>query len=217
MSAGYIVAIDGPAGAGKSTIASGVAARLGLAKVDTGAIYRAVTLVALERGVAGDLESAALLQNLDLRFEDARIFLGAREVTKEIRAPAVTAEVSRVSAYPAVRAGLLEFQRKLGRNHPRGAVLEGRDIGTVVFPDAEVKIFLTASAEERARRRSLETGVPAEQILEEIRIRDQKDSSRPVAPLRPAPDAITVDSTGKTIDQVCDEIAALVRQRIGEP
>jgi cytidylate kinase len=214
VGSGYIVAIDGPAGAGKSTIAKGVALRLSIARVDTGAIYRAVTLVALERGIVGDGETAQLLEDLDLRFEDSRVFIGAREVTQEIRTPEVTAEVSRVAAYPSVRAGLLGLQRRLGRAHARGSVLEGRDIGTVVFPDAEVKVFLTATAEERARRRSLEIGAPYEQVLEEIRIRDRKDSQRAVAPLRAADDAVTVDSTGKTIDQVCDEIAALVRSRV---
>lgn len=218
MAPGYIVAIDGPAGAGKSTIAQGVARRLGITRVDTGAIYRAVTLVALERGIDGDGATAELLRTLDLRFEDARVFLGDREVTKEIRTPEVTREVSRVAAYPSVRQGLLELQRRLGRNHRVGAVLEGRDIGTVVFPDADVKVFLTATAEERARRRALEleekgTPVPYEQVLEEIRVRDQKDSQREVAPLRMADDAITVDSTDKTIDEVCDEIAGIVRSK----
>src|SRR5690349_18276834 len=132
----YVIAIDGPAGAGKSTIASGVAERLGISRVDTGAIYRAVTLIAIERSVDGEVATAALLDELDLRFEGTRVFLGAREVTREIRTPAVTGEVSRVSAYPAVRAGLLGLQRRLGRSDPNGAVLEGRDIGTVVFPDA---------------------------------------------------------------------------------
>ena len=215
LGSGYIVAIDGPAGAGKSTIASGVALRLGIARVDTGAIYRAVTLIALERGVDGDEATSALLEQIDLRFEEARVFIGDREVTREIRTPEVTREVSRVAAYPSVRAGLLALQRRLGRAHPKGSVLEGRDIGTVVFPDAEVKVFLTASPEERARRRALEIGAPYEQVLDEIRVRDQKDSQRAVAPLKAAEDAITVDSTGKTIDQVCDEIAALVHARVG--
>lgn len=214
---GYIVAIDGPAGAGKSTIASGVALRLGIARVDTGAIYRAVTLIALERGVNGEEETSKLLGQLDLAFEDTRVFIGDREITREIRTPEVTAHVSTVAAYPSVRAGLLALQRRLGRAHPTGSVLEGRDIGTVVFPDAEVKIFLTASPEERARRRSLETGAPYDQVLQEILIRDQKDSERAVAPLRPAEDAITIDSTDKTIDQVSDEITLLVRTRMSSP
>ncbi len=217
----YVVAIDGPAGAGKSTIAAGVAARLGISRVDTGAIYRTVTLIALEHAVTGDADTTALLLELDLRFEDTRVFVGDREVTREIRTPEVTRAVSRVAAYPGVRAGLLDLQRRLGRAHPKGAVLEGRDIGTVVFPDAEAKIYLTATAEERARRRTLEldekgTPVPYQQVLDEIRVRDRLDSERAVAPLRAAEDAITVDSTGKSIDRVCDEIAEIVRGRIGE-
>jgi cytidylate kinase len=215
----YVVAIDGPAGAGKSTIAAGVADRLGLTRVDTGAIYRVVTLVALERGITTERETAELLAELDMRFEGTRVLIGEREVTKAIRTPEVTREVSRIAAYGAVRSGLLELQRRLGRSHPRGAVLEGRDIGTVVFPDAEVKIFLTATPEERARRRTRELdekGTPQAyaDVLEEIRIRDAKDAGREVAPFRKADDAIEVDSTGKTAGEVCEAIVRIVRSRV---
>ena len=216
----FIVAIDGPAGAGKSTIASGVAGRLGIARVDTGAIYRALTLRALEQQLSDDGAIATLLPRLDLAFDGEQVFLGEREVTVDIRTLAVTREVSRVSAIPAVRAGLLELQRRLGRAHPVGAVLEGRDIGTVVFPDAEVKVFLTASPEERARRRlkDLEasgTAATHQEVLEAIIARDRYDSERAVAPLKAAEDAVLVDSTGQSTTEVIDEIAGLVRERLG--
>jgi cytidylate kinase len=216
----YIVAIDGPAGAGKSTIARGVAERLGIARVDTGAIYRALTLATLERGLEDPAEVAALVPILDLRFEGERVTLGERDVSREIRTPRVTSEVSRISAIPAVREGLLGLQRRLGRAHPVGAVLEGRDIGTVVFPDAEVKVFLTASPEERARRRlgdlrGAGEAADLEQVLEALERRDAYDSGRAVAPLSAAHDAVTVDSTGKTTKQVIDEIARLVAARVG--
>lgn len=214
----YIVAIDGPAGAGKSTIAKGVAQALGIARVDTGAIYRALTLVTLERGLEAEAEVVALLPTLALRFVGEKVFLGDRDVSAAIRTPAVTAAVSRVSAMPGVRAGLLELQRRLGRDDHAGALLEGRDIGTVVFPDAEVKIFLTASPEERARRRLKDLEAAGErtslaEVLQAIITRDAYDSTRAVAPLVPAADAITVDSTGKTLEEVVTEICALVRAR----
>jgi CMP/dCMP kinase len=214
----YILAIDGPAGAGKSTIAKGVAKALGISRVDTGAIYRALTVAALEQRLEDDDAIVALLPTLDLRFEGERVLLGGREITTEIRTPTVSANVSRVSAIPAVRAGLLELQRRLGRADRVGALLEGRDIGTVVFPDAEVKIFLTASPEERARRRLLDlsaAGEPTnfEEVLAAIIKRDHYDSNRAVAPLRPAEDAITIDSTGKPLAQVIEEICAVVRSR----
>lgn len=214
-----VVAIDGPAGAGKSTIAALVAERLGMARVDTGAIYRALTLVVMEEGRT-DEEAAERLESLDLRFDGGRCFLGARDISAEIRSPEVTARVSAVSAQPAVRAGLLSAQRQLGREDGRGAVLEGRDIGTVVFPDADVKIFLTASLAARAERRLKELasrGIPSdfESVRAALLERDRLDSGREVAPLVQASDAILVDTTGKTIEQVVDEISTLVRARIG--
>ena len=216
----YIIAIDGPAGAGKSTIAKGVAKTLNLTRVDTGAIYRSLALLALEQGQS---EEAALLPLLEvvqtgLRFEGTRLFIEEREVTNQIRAPEVSALTSRISAFPKVRAGLLQTQRSLARADPRGAVLEGRDIGTVVFPDAEIKVFLTASAEERARRRTKElesAGTPAvyEEVLAAIQQRDAQDSGRAVAPLKQAEDAYPLDSTSKSIEEVVQEIASLVQSR----
>src|SRR5262245_31518008 len=155
---GYIVAIDGPAGAGKSTIAKLTAERLGLIRVDTGAIYRAIALLADRLGLEDEDAIAERCPELPLRFEGTRVYLGDDDVTTEIRTERISQRASKVSALPKVRANLLDLQRRLGRAHAKGAVLEGRDIGTVVFPDAEVKIFLTASAEERAERRMKELG-----------------------------------------------------------
>ena len=215
---GTIVAIDGPAGAGKSSIAAAAAKALGMTRVDTGAIYRSVTLVALERGVPDD-EVAGLLPELDLRFEGERVFLGPREVTADIRTAEVSAATSRVSAVPDVRAGLLELQRRLGREAEGGAIMEGRDIGTVVFPDASLKLFLTASPEERARRRFKDLAASGaettfEEVLAAIEARDANDSARATAPLRRSEDATLVDSTGKTPDEVVAEIVGLVRGQI---
>jgi CMP/dCMP kinase len=216
---GYIVAIDGPAGAGKSTIAKRVAEHLGLVRVDTGAIYRAVALAAFERGVEDEDAIAAIASAIDLHFDGARVLIGGRDVSTDIRTQEISQRASKVSALPKVRAALLELQRRLGRQHPIGAVLEGRDIGTVVFPDAEVKIFLTASPEERARRRvrDLEaagTSASYDEVLASIRERDERDSQRAVAPLKPAPDAVHVDSTKLTLEEVLETIARVVRERV---
>lgn len=214
------MAIDGPAGAGKSTIARLVAGRLGLVRVDTGAIYRAVALIAAERGLTAEAEIAGAALGLELSFEGGRVLVDGRDVTAEIRTLRISEGASRVSAFPMVRAALLDLQRRLGRAHPRGAVLEGRDIGTVVFPDAEVKIFLTASPETRATRRVLElqtsgAAVDYDEVLASIIDRDRRDTDRSVAPLRPAPDAILVDTTKLSLDDVLDEITRIVRERLG--
>ncbi len=223
---GPIVAIDGPAGAGKSTVASEVARRLGFTRIETGALYRAVALLAQRRGVALDDEPALarLAEAIDVRFEPQadgtnRVLLAGEDVTEALRAPQVSEAASRVAALPAVRAALLDLQRRLGEGG--GVVLEGRDIGTVVFPDAEVKIFLTASAEERAARRLAELrarGIAADpkQVLEAIERRDAQDAGRAVAPLVAAEDAVVVDSTGRTVDEVARRIVELVRRRQGE-
>lgn len=231
MTAGrpFIVAIDGPAGAGKSTASRLLAARLGFAMVDTGAIYRSVALAAARRGLAFDDDAglAALLPALDLRFEPPaaagagpRVLLGDADVSQEIRTPAMSIGASQVSARPVVRAGLLDLQRRLALA-PRnaGAVLEGRDIGTVVFPDADVKFFLTATAEERARRRHEELaakGDPSsfEDVLADQRRRDRDDTERAIAPLRPAEDAIVMDTGGSPLAAVVDALAREVERRL---
>jgi cytidylate kinase len=224
----FLLAIDGPAGAGKSTVSRKVAHRLGFSMIDTGALYRAVALAARRAGIAYEDEAGleALLRDLDLRLEGSggegsRVFLGGEDVSSAIRTPEISLGASRVSTVRAVREGLLELQRRLGLAAPRGAVLEGRDIGTVVFPDADAKIFLTASVEQRARRRYEELRARGEDVAfdevlaDQIR-RDRRDMERALAPLRPAEDAFVVDSTGRTIDEVVDEIVRLTESRIAE-
>jgi cytidylate kinase len=217
-----IVALDGPAGAGKSTVARMVAERAGLALVDTGAIYRTVALLAernrtsVDDGEALGAIAAALPAQLRFVVQAGvnNVYLDDEDISQAIRTPAVSAAASSVARHPAVRNALLELQRTLGRRGA-GSVLEGRDIGTVVFPDADVKAFVTASAEERARRRLAELsakgdGSSYETVLAEIVARDEQDATRAVAPLKPAHDAIIVDTTGKSLEQVTDEIMALV-------
>lgn len=222
LSKPLIVALDGPAGAGKSTVAKLVAERSGLALVDTGAIYRSVGLVALRRGVSVDdadklgVIAAELSKSLRFQWQGGhnRVLLGDEDVSQAIRTPEASAASSAVSRHPQVRGALLELQRELGRRAP-GAVLEGRDIGTVVFPDARVKAYVTATAEERARRRMRELAdkgheEPFDKVLAEIVQRDRQDSERAAAPLKPAADAVVVDTTGKTLEQVTNAILALV-------
>jgi CMP/dCMP kinase len=222
VSRAIIVALDGPAGAGKSTVAKLVAARVGLSLVDTGAIYRTLALCALRSTVSvddgpalGDV-AATLPDRLRFQVQDGqnRVFLDGEDVSSEIRTPAVSAAASSVARHPEVRGALLGLQRALGRMG-KGSVLEGRDIGTVVFPDADVKAFVTAAPEERARRRLAELAARGDSadyqtVLDEIVARDKQDEERPVAPLKPAPDAVRVDTTGKSLDEVTDEIVALV-------
>lgn len=225
MKGPIIVALDGPAGAGKSTVARLVAERAGLALVDTGAIYRTVALLAERRGVSVDdgeaLGAIAATLPAHLNFEVKagvnNVYLDDEDISHAIRTPAVSAGASAVARHPAVRSALLELQRSLGRRGA-GSVLEGRDIGTVVFPDADVKAFVTASPEERARRRLAELaakgdGSTYETVLADIVARDAQDANRAVAPLKPAADAVIVDTTGKSLDQVTDEIMALVTAR----
>jgi cytidylate kinase len=220
-----IVAIDGPAGAGKSTVARALARRLGFVYVDTGALYRAVGLAAGRAGVATDDDAglAALLPRLrlELRTDPAgatTVLLDGEDVSAAIRTPTASAAASAVSARAPVRAGLLDLQRRLAGGG--GAVLEGRDIGTVVFPDAEVKVFLTASDAERARRRHAELAargqeIPFAQVLEEQRRRDHDDASRALAPLRAAPDAVELVTDGLDAGAVVDRLAGLVAARTG--
>jgi len=219
-----IIAIDGPAGAGKSTVARKLARRLGYSMVDTGAIYRAVALAAQRAGIAWDDDAGLgrLLASpgLPIAFgDDDAVSLGGEDVTAAIRTPEMSRGASVVSARPVVRQRLLDLQRSLGRAATRGAVLEGRDIGTVVFPDATVKFFLTAADEARARRRHAELAgkgheVELSDVLEDQRRRDKDDTERAIAPLKPAADAIVVDTTGLDLDQVVDRCFRAVRERV---
>ena len=205
-----VIVLDGPAGAGKSTVAREVARRLGLPFLDTGAIYRAITLVMKRRGIppADSGELRAVLGNFSISFSGTRVFLDGDDITDAIRTPDIDADVSRYSALRVVRASLLDIQR---RRKESGLVAEGRDMGTVVFPDADVKIFLTASPEERARRRYVERtakGEPADygEILRQVIERDRIDSTRDASPLKPADDAVKLDSTGMSFEDVVERI-----------
>lgn len=222
-----IIAIDGPAGSGKSTIANLIAKRLGFDKLDTGAMYRTVAYICASSGIDLDDEKAvtACANELSITFETVdgtqRVFADGSDVTCEIRTPETDRIVSKVSAYPDVRKALLRCQRHFAQT--RNVVAEGRDIGTVVFPQAEVKVFLTADPRERARRRVLqrlgdtklaqpEVDALIEKTLADIERRDDLDSHRAVAPLCAAADAHHIDSSSQTIDEVCDEICNLVSQ-----
>ena len=217
-----IIAIDGPAASGKSTVAKAVARRLGIQYLDTGAMYRAVTWLALERGIAPDDAEAvtelALAHPVTFAYEDGAalpsgVFVDGIDVTTAVRLPAVDSNVSAVASIPAVRVALVEQQRVLAG--VRDTVMEGRDIGTVVFPAAEVKVFLTASPEERARRRRIDLAnqghdVQADEVQARLERRDHLDSTREASPLGQAADAELLDTTGLTIDEVVDAIVARV-------
>lgn len=232
---GPVVAIDGPAGTGKSSATKRLAAALGFVHIDTGALYRAIAFLTREQlgdhlalAPGDELDKAAEVSRLaHLEFKRMprknpanRIFANGRDLTDFIRTPEISMGASRVSASPAVRASLLGLQRRLGCQGR--AILEGRDIGTVVFPDADVKFFLSASVEERAKRRLTEleasgADVPTfEELKRQISDRDHGDSTRAIAPLKRAPDAIDVDTTQLSLDQVVELMTARVRERLGD-
>ncbi len=208
-----VIAIDGPAGAGKSTVARALAERLGFTYLDSGAMYRCVALAALERGADLDDGEAMgdLAASLEIGFDGERVELDGRDVGAAIREPRVTEASSRVSVHPAVREAMVAGQRRLiaaGRY-----VAEGRDIGTVVSPDAPLKVFLTASAEERARRRAGQTGEDPADVLVAQRERDARDETREHSALRPAEDAVELDTTGLALEEVVDRVEGLARER----
>lgn len=209
-----IIAIDGPAAAGKSTIGRALAARLSLTYLDTGAQYRSVALAMVRRGI--DLDDAALIEsiaaNVAIEVDDRGVFIDGVESAAAIRTPEASQAASRVAVLPGVRANLVERQRDWAVNHG-GGVIEGRDIGTVVFPDATLKLYVTATAEVRAARRSTETGEHATTVLASIRERDARDSGRAHAPLTTADGALIIDTSDRSVDDVIDEIVALLEVR----
>lgn len=220
------IAIDGPSGAGKSTLARMLAETFGFLYMDTGAIYRTLGLFVLRSGIRADSEAdvVSLLPHADIRmFHDAsgrqRMLLNGEDVTEAIRTPEVSLYASAVSALPAVRAYLLNMQRDFAKKH--NVIMDGRDIGTVVIPDADLKVFLTASPEERARRRLHELkakGIDAElaDVLRDISKRDNNDSSRAAAPLKPAKDAVLLDTTGNSLDASFRLLKRIVEERLYE-
>lgn len=220
----FSIAIDGPGGAGKSSLAKAVAKKLSILHVDTGAIYRTIGYAAFARGLNAKDESqiAPLLKtiHIDMAFDEAgrqKMLLDGRDVSREIRLPEISMYASNVSALPCVRAYLLEMQRGIARK--RSVIMDGRDIGTVVLPDADLKIYLTASAEERARRRCLElsergTPKPYEAVLREINERDEQDMHRAIAPLREAADAIRLDTSALNFDESEQALLKLIQEKL---
>ena len=219
------IAIDGPGGAGKSTVAKALAKRLGIVYVDTGALYRTVGVAALQKGLhtkdAAALEALLPEIEIDVRFENGvqNVYLNGENLGDRIRTPEASMAASNVSAIPAVRAFLLDTQRQIAaRNH---VVMAGRDIGTVILPDAPVKIFMTASPEARAKRRTLELrekgmDVSYEDVLREMVERDTQDSSRAIAPAVPAKDAVLLDNSDLDIDGSVDAVIGIMRERLGD-
>lgn len=217
---GLLITIDGPAGAGKTTVSRELAARLGYRYVDTGALYRGVALAAKEKGVATDDDQGLrhLCSGLTLDFAvvagESRLMCGDRDISDQIRTAEMSMMASAVSARSVVREFLLGLQRRLGRD--KNVVVEGRDMGTVVFPGADVKFFLDASVKERARRRfhdpAVRESLSLEQIEADIQRRDENDRNRAIAPLKAAEDAILLDSTGLSVDEVVDKMLSLIPQ-----
>ncbi len=220
----YSVAIDGPAGAGKSTIARKAAAELGFVYVDTGAIYRTVACAAAEKGLSAQdipaVEALLPLIKVELDWSEdglQHMFLNGRDVTGKIREPEISQLTSQLSALPAVREFLMETQRQTARSH--SVVMDGRDIGTVVLPNADVKIFLFASPEERAKRRYLELQKAGkdssfEEVYKEMLERDERDSNRAVAPLKPAEDAVLLDTSRLDLQQSIEALITIIRKKI---
>lgn len=220
-----VIAIDGPGGSGKSTVSKAVAERLGLEVLDTGAMYRAVTLAVLRRGV-DPADEAGVTQVAEdapiVMGADRRVRVGGEDVTAEIRGPEVTASVSAVSAHPGVREALVGRQRAWVETRGGSGVVEGRDIGTVVFPDAPVKVFLTANEQVRAARRqgderAAERDVAADAVRRDLARRDRLDSERPTAPLRAAEDAVIIDTSDLSVEAVVDRIVELVEGAVPSP
>lgn len=218
------IAIDGPSGSGKSTLAKMLAARLGYIYIDTGALYRTVGLFAMQNGISADKpeEVVPLLSKLDLqmRLEDGgnAVYLNGTRVGAEIRTSAASVYASQVSKIPAVRAFLLETQRSIARQN--NVIMDGRDIGTVILPDAQVKIYMPASPEQRAKRRFAELvakgeDITFEQVLSDIRWRDENDANRDVAPAKPAEDAVFLDNSDLTLDGMLNAALDIVREALG--
>jgi CMP/dCMP kinase len=211
-----VIAIDGPAAAGKSTIARRLADRLGFTYIDTGAMYRAVALWARRQNVdAADMhrmEQLARAAAIELEPGNSRVLLNGEEVSEAIRAPEIAAAASLAAAIPAVRRALVEKQRAMGASS--SVVMEGRDIGSVVFPDADVKIFLDADPQERIRRRMAESEGATEAIAEQTRQRDERDRTRAESPLVQSPEAIYIDSTGLSLDEVEEAILKVIRKKL---
>lgn len=217
----FNIAIDGPAGAGKSSIARAAAANLGFLYVDTGALYRTVALAAIRKGLKPDEQEAivALLPDIEVTmgFVDGeqRVFLNGDDVSEEIRLPEVSAAASTVSAIPEVRGFLFDLQRNMAKTN--NVLMDGRDIGTVVLPDAQLKIFLTATPEERARRRYEQikdkNDVTYEEVLKDLNLRDYQDTHREIAPLKQAEDAVLLDTTNMSFEEVVQAIEDLAKER----
>lgn len=213
----FHVAIDGPAGSGKSTISSLVAKKLNMTHIDTGAMYRAVTLWAIQNKIdLNNEDEYKFLENISISYVNDNIYLDGVNVSKEIRSKEVTNNVSLVSSFPYVRAKMVELQKRAAQGID--VVMDGRDIGTVVLPDADLKVFLTANVEERAKRRyseNVEKGIntPISRIIEEIKVRDKKDSTRKESPLKKADDAVILDTTYLTINEVVEKIIILIEKR----
>lgn len=215
------IAIDGPAGAGKSSAAKLIAKELGFIYIDTGALYRSIGVAVLRKGLKTDIKEDVVSVlpevELSLKFVDGeqRVILNGQDVSRDIRLPEASMAASNVSAIPEVRSFLLDMQKKFAKES--NCLMDGRDIGTVILPDADLKVFLTASPEVRAKRRYdelIEKGTPKDydELLEEIKLRDHNDSTRTIAPLRPADDAVIVDSSEMTLDEVVAKVVSMVKE-----